>query len=74
MFTLNNQLTIDLTQTNINSIKLFNPYIKCIKDLILNNQNLIDSISTQDLLYSTNLESIQVKSIDNIDSYTFKCL
>jgi hypothetical protein len=65
---LNNpQLTIDLTKSNIYSIKLFNPYIKCIKNLILNDQNLVDSITTNDLLSSTNLESIQAKINYNID-------
>ncbi|CAF0799202.1 unnamed protein product [Rotaria sp. Silwood1] len=63
----NNKLTIDLTRSNINSIKLFNPYIKCIKNLILNDQNLVDSITTNDLLFSTNLESIQAKSNYDID-------
>ncbi|CAF2359923.1 unnamed protein product [Rotaria sp. Silwood2] len=63
----NNKLTIDLTQSNIHSIKLFNPYIKCIKNLILNDQNLVDSITTNDLLFSTNLESIQAKSNYDID-------
>ncbi|CAF1028910.1 unnamed protein product [Adineta steineri] len=62
-----NQLTIDLTQSNIHSIKLFNPYIKCIKNLILNTQNLVDSITTHDLLYSTNLESIQATTNYDID-------
>ncbi|CAF2103665.1 unnamed protein product [Rotaria magnacalcarata] len=57
-----NQLTIDLTRSNTISIKLFNQYIKCIKNLILNDQNLVDSISTNDLLFSTNLESIQARS------------
>jgi len=63
----NNQLTIDLTKSNIHSIKLFNPYIKCLKHLILNNQNLVNSITTSDLLLSTNLESIQAKTNYDID-------
>lgn len=61
------QLTIDLTQSNIYSIKLFNPYISCIKNLILNDQNLVDSITTSDLLSSTNLESIQARNNYNVD-------
>jgi hypothetical protein len=63
----NNQLTIDLTRSNIHSIKLFNPHIKCLKNLILNEQNLVDPITTQDLLFSTNLESIQAKSNYDVD-------
>ena len=63
----NNQLLIDLTKSNIYSIKLFNSYIKCIKHLILNDQNLVNSITTQDLLHSTNLESIQAKANYDID-------
>ncbi|CAF1220463.1 unnamed protein product [Rotaria sordida] len=63
----NNKLTIDLTKSNIYSIKLFNPYIKCIKNLILNDQNLVNSITTNDLLFSINLESIQAKSNYDID-------
>ncbi|CAF0853528.1 unnamed protein product [Rotaria sordida] len=62
-----NYLILDLTETNINSLKLFNPYIKCIKDLTFNNQHLIDSISAQDLLFSTNLQNIQMRTIDKID-------
>jgi hypothetical protein len=61
------QLNIDLTRSNIYSIKLFNPYIKCIKNLILNDQNLVDPITTNDLLYSINLESIQAKINYHID-------
>lgn len=60
-------LTIDLTKSNIPSIKLFNPYIKCIKSLILNDQNLVESIKTNDLLFSTNLESIQARANYDID-------
>lgn len=54
-------LTIDLTGSHIHSINLFNPNMKCIKHLILNNQNLAASISSHDLLHSTNLESIQAR-------------
>jgi hypothetical protein len=64
---LNNRLILDLSETKINSLKLFNPYIKCITDLTLNNQHLIDSVSTQDLLNSVNLENIQIQTIDTID-------
>ncbi|UJR25956.1 hypothetical protein I4U23_007304 [Adineta vaga] len=63
----NHQLTIDLTKSNIHSMKLFNPYVKCLRNLVLNNQNLVDSITTYDLLLSTNLESIQAKTNYDID-------
>ncbi|CAF0775281.1 unnamed protein product [Adineta ricciae] len=63
----NHQLTIDLTNSNIHSMKLFNPYVKCLKNLILNNQNLVDSITTHDLLFSTDLASIQAKGNYDID-------
>ncbi|CAF4286526.1 unnamed protein product, partial [Rotaria sp. Silwood2] len=62
-----NYLILDLTHTNIISLKFFNSYITCIKDLIFNNQHLIDSISTQDLLFSINLQSIQMQTINKID-------
>jgi hypothetical protein len=41
--------------------------MKCIKDLTINNQQLIDSISTQDLLDSINLENIQIKATETIE-------
>ncbi|CAF3429819.1 unnamed protein product [Rotaria sp. Silwood1] len=62
-----NYLILDLTQTNIISLKFFNTYIKCIKDLTFNNQNLIDSISIQDFLFSINLQNIQMQNINKID-------
>ncbi|CAM4936531.1 unnamed protein product [Rotaria socialis] len=63
-----NHLILDLTETNINSLSLFNPHIKCMKNLIFNNQHLINSVSTKDLLLSVNLENIQIRNIDKIDS------
>ena len=65
---LNNpRLTIDLTKSNIYFIKLFNRYMKCIKNLILNEQNLVDSITTRDLLHSYNLENIEARTNYDLD-------
>ncbi|CAF2129620.1 unnamed protein product [Rotaria magnacalcarata] len=66
-----NHLILDLTETNINSLSLFNPYMKCMRNLIFNNQHLINSVSTKDLLFSVNLENIQIRNIDKIDSIQF---
>lgn len=65
---LNNQLMIDLADTSIDSLQLFNPYIKCIQYLTLNYQDSIDSISTDDLLLSVNLQTIEIRGINIINS------
>ncbi|CAF1551870.1 unnamed protein product [Adineta ricciae] len=62
---INHQLTLDLSQTSITSVKIFN---SCIKNLILNDQNSLDSISTNDFRSNTNLETIQIRKIDNLNS------
>ena len=59
--------TIDFTHSEIYSIKFLNPYIKCIRNLILNDQNLVDPITTKDLLHSTNLQNIELRRNSNID-------
>ena len=58
-----NYLILDFSETKITSVELFNP---CVKDLTLNNQSLIDSVSTEDFLSSTNLENIQMRNIDRM--------
>lgn len=60
-------LALDLTRANVHSLKLFNPYVKCLKHLILNDQNLVDSITTHDLLFSTNLESFEARGNYDVD-------
>ena len=60
-------LTIDLTQSNVHSLKLFNPHMRCIQTLILSDQNLVDSITTADLLSSTNLQRVEARKNYAID-------
>ena len=55
------KLTIDLTYSNVYSLKVFNSHSHCLKDLILNEQNLVESINTNDLLDSIYLETIQAR-------------
>ena len=61
------QLTIDLTNSNIYSIKFLNPHIRCIKNVIFNDQNLVEPITTNDLRHSINLQSIELRRNSNID-------
>jgi len=68
LYNCSHYLILDLSQTNINSLKIFNPYLKCIKDFTLTNQKLIDSISNKDFLLSTNLGNLQIRSIEKINS------
>jgi len=68
LFNCSHNLILDFSETTINSFKLFNPHIKCIKDLTLTNQQIINSISTEDFLLSTNLENIQIRMIEKINS------
>lgn len=60
-------LTIDLTHSNIYSIKFLNSHIRCIENLILNDENLVEPITTKDLLHSNHLQSIELRRNSNID-------
>lgn len=59
-------LILDFSQTNINSLRSFNPYLTCIKDLTITNQIFNESITTNDLLLNTNLDNFQLISIENL--------
>lgn len=59
-------LILDFSQTNINSLKIFNPYLNCIEDLIITNQQFNESILIKDFLLAINLENLQLQTIKNL--------
>lgn len=58
---------LDFSQTKISSVTFFAPSMKCIKELVLNDQPLLDSITRHDLLLSTNLQSIEIRNSSTLD-------
>ncbi|CAF1595118.1 unnamed protein product [Didymodactylos carnosus] len=62
-----NLIILNLKNSNIYDLKIFNEHISCIKQLILNDQNLI-TIDEYDLLNSINLEHFEIQNNNALDS------
>jgi hypothetical protein len=65
LFNCSHNLIVNLSETKISSLKFFNPFIQCFKDLTINNQSMNTS---EDILLATNLENIQLQAIEKINS------
>ena len=61
-------LILNLSETKIYSLKSFNSSMECLKNLTISKQEINQSISNEDFLFSTNLEHIQLRSIKTIHS------
>jgi Leucine-rich repeat (LRR) protein len=61
------RLKLDLSQTNFHSLNQLNPYMTCVTSLLLNGENRIESITTDDLLHGEHLETIEIRESKTIN-------